>query len=133
MAIMCAIADCLLPTHAGGLHCAGHAKRLERGQATTAPLREKLPLRERVLKLVNDLADADSENDAAYEAAWDALRKALEQWAREGLARKAVLARWAKLSPAQRSAEMRKVRRTGTWSAKRHRVKRAGKRRGAPP
>jgi hypothetical protein len=40
----------------------------------------KLSLRERVVKLCIDLADADSEDDRAYEKAWDALRKSLEDW-----------------------------------------------------
>lgn len=100
---MCATADCLQLAHAGGVHCAGHAKRLERGQTTAAPLREKLPLRERVLKLAIDLVDCDSEDDNAYERAFDALRKAVEQWARQGSARRARATQLAEQTPARRS------------------------------
>ena len=123
MASVCCVADCLSPTHAGGLRCAGHAKQHELGKAA-APLRERLPLRERVLALCISLADADAEDDDAYEAAWDALRKALEQWRSVEVARRAAVARSVAMTPERRSeiARLGALARAASQSPERRRA-----------
>lgn len=91
------------------------------------------------MRLALDLADADSEDDTAYEAARESLRKAVRQWARELDARHAVSVRWGKTTAEERSAFASRVA-TARWRAVhtrmhppgRHHVRRAGKRRGAP-
>lgn len=108
----CAIDGCGRLAHSGGRYCAGHAKRIERGSTSAAPLRQHLPLRERVLKLSLDLADADSEDDGAYEKAWDNLEHAMSKWGDVIKARRGGVARSAILSPERR----RQIARIG-WTA----------------
>ena len=100
----CEVDGCDRPTHSGGRFCAGHAKRVERGQPTSTQLREHLPLRERVLHLAIGLADADSDNDNEYERAWDALEHAVTEWADHLRAQRAGRARWNDSTPQARHA-----------------------------
>src|SRR5712691_5585068 len=107
---LCDVPDCDRPVHSGGNYCAGHAKRRERGTPMGEPLREQhLSLRERVQKLAVDLADSDSEDDAAYERAWDALEHAVKDWAKEMHQRRAGKARWLGTTKKERSDFMRAI------------------------
>lgn len=80
---LCETADCLRPVRYRGSRCSAHAARLRKGGKTKGPIRERLPLRERIQHLCIGLADADSDDDRAYDRAWDTLRKAIEDWADE--------------------------------------------------
>jgi hypothetical protein len=105
----CAVDDCLRPAHSGGKHCAAHAKQNQRGGITHAPIRDRMPLRERVSHLCDELANADSEDDKARAKAWDRLRKAIEEWAHALRQQRAGRARMLALSQEQRSALARRA------------------------
>lgn len=100
----CEVADCLRPVHARGKHCAAHAKQHQRGGITHAPVRDRLPLRERIGHLCDELANADSDDDAGYARAWDRLRKAIEEWAHALRQSRAGRARMQSMSPAEQTA-----------------------------
>lgn len=125
----CAATDCDRAVHSGGLYCAGHAKRIERGNTSSAPLRENLTLRGRCMDKVIALADADSEDEEAYERAWDALEHAVKDWAKYMHQSRAGKARWLGTTAQERSDFMRALvsLRYGATSLARKSVK--GKRR----
>jgi hypothetical protein len=105
----CGIDGCPNLAHSGGQFCAGHAKRKERGQRLDSPLHERLSLRERVSKLCDDLANADSEDDSVRERCWDALEHALRKYAPAVLGRRGGKASAATLSPEERSERARQL------------------------
>jgi hypothetical protein len=75
----CVEEGCVRKPHSNGRRCAAHQKRLERGTDPAARIHlKRRSLRERVLALVMDLADAQIE----YERRWDSLEHALRDWAR---------------------------------------------------
>lgn len=99
----CEIADCLRPAHSRGRFCSAHAKQNQRGGITHAPIRERMPLQERVGHLCDELANADADDDRAYNKAWDALRKALMEWTQALRQQRAGRARMEGMSPEERS------------------------------
>lgn len=99
----CAVSDCLRLAHSGGKHCSAHAKQNQRGGITHAPVRERMPLHERVSHLCDELANADSEDDKARARAWDALRKAIEEFGAARWQHRAGKARMQALTPEERS------------------------------
>lgn len=68
----------------------------------TAPVRDYLPPRQRVLAAATAAVDADSEDDEAYARAMDNLRKATDRWHGARRARQAGLASARALTPEQR-------------------------------
>jgi hypothetical protein len=111
---LCDDPDCIREAHSGGKYCAAHAKRLERGGRVGGKVRERLGLRERVLQLCIDLADADSEDEADYERRWDALKHALRAFGRHLDAQIGGHARAVALSPVRRR-EIAKLGATARW------------------
>jgi hypothetical protein len=111
---LCDDPDCIREAHSGGKYCAAHAKRLERGDKSSAPIRERLSLRGRVLQLCIDIADADSENDDDYERKWDALEHALREYADHVRGRRGGNARAMMLSP-ERRREIAQVAAAARW------------------
>lgn len=73
--VTCSIDGCLRPAYRSGL-CDGHDRRRRRGQVVHSPLAEvNLSPSERLASAALTFADADSEDDAAADRAWDNLRK----------------------------------------------------------
>lgn len=118
---LCEVPDCDRPARSDGQRfCDGHSKRIERGDKSGAPLRERLTLRERCMKLLNDIADC-GDDDGEFERGWDALEHALKDWHRERARVNGGKARWAEVPAQGRRHHMRAIA-CIRW--KRHRVTR---------
>src|SRR4051812_26765090 len=107
MADTCDAEGCERPAHTRSRLCAGHAKRIERGDTSGAPIKERLTLRERVLNLAIGLADADSEDEKAYGKSWDALEHGVVDWGDAMRGRRGGEARAKAMSPEERSENAR--------------------------
>lgn len=84
----CTVADCLRIAERSGL-CSTHRKRAQRGQQLGLPVAERfLSTWDRLHAAALDLADADTEDDAAYRRAEDRLRKAIDARVEELLAQR---------------------------------------------
>ena len=81
----CTVGDCMRLAESGGL-CSAHRKRKQRGVQLGLPMVEKFcSTWDRLHAAAIDLAEADSEDDIAYQRAEDRLRKAVESIVQERL------------------------------------------------
>lgn len=74
---MCAADECLRPAVGRQRYCMAHDQRQTRGQKLSTPIAERYesPF-QRLVAAAIALADADSEDDVAFNRALDRLRKA---------------------------------------------------------
>lgn len=76
----CEAADCLRTTRHGHRLCDAHERRRSRGDDLTTPIRSRPEPFARLTDAALRYADADPEDDSAYERAKGALREASEFW-----------------------------------------------------
>lgn len=108
-AVGCEVSGCDRSTRGGRTYCEMHYKRKQRGLPLHAKVQERLPIRERVIQNAIDLADADTDDDRAYAAALERLKKSVVMWARSIFAAKGGKARAAQMTAEQRSELARRV------------------------
>lgn len=79
----CTVTGCTRQTESpGGLRCAMHKKRMQRGMDPNKPVQEKLSPFSQFVEACLALADAPAEDDPAYDRALDVTRKAACAWMR---------------------------------------------------